>query len=49
RLLAPPAALAGMPYAGRRAGVMLGAGGEHIELIEIPPATLPALASDDKP
>ena len=52
RLLAPPTALAGMPYSGRRAGVMLGPGGEHIELIELigaPPATLPALASDDKP
>jgi len=49
QLLAPPTALAGMPYAGRRAGVMLGPGGEHIELIETPPATLPAFASDDKP
>jgi catechol 2,3-dioxygenase-like lactoylglutathione lyase family enzyme len=49
QLLAPPTALAGTPYAGRRAGVMLGPGGEHIELIETPPATLPAFASDDKP
>ena len=49
QLLAPPSALAGMPYSGRRAGVMLGPGGEHIELIETPPATLPALASDGKP
>jgi len=49
RLLAAPTALAGVPYSGRRAGVMLGPGGEHIELIETPPATLPALASDDKP
>ena len=48
-LLAPPTALAGMPYSGRRAGVMLGPGGEHIELIETSPATRPALASDDKP
>lgn len=49
QLLAPPTALAGMPYSGRRAGVMRGPGGEHIELIETSPATLPALASDDKP
>jgi len=49
RLLAPPIALAAMPYAGRRAGAMLGPGGEHIELIETPPATLPAFANDDKP
>jgi catechol 2,3-dioxygenase-like lactoylglutathione lyase family enzyme len=49
RLLASPTPLAGMPYSGRRAGVMLGPGGEYIELIEGQPATLPAPASDDKP
>jgi hypothetical protein len=49
RLLRPPTALAGMPYAGRRAGVMLGPAGEHIELIETPPANRPTSASDDKP
>lgn len=32
--LAPPAALAGLPYNGRRAGVCVGAAGEWIELIE---------------
>lgn len=30
----PPAALAGLPYDGRRAGVLRGPSGEHIELIE---------------
>jgi hypothetical protein len=49
QLVAPPAAFAGRPYSGRRTGVMLGPGGEHIELIETPPAGLPATASDDKP
>lgn len=49
QLVAPPAAFAGLPYSGRRTGVMLGAGGEHIELIETAPARLPAIASDDKP
>lgn len=34
RLVAPAAAIAGPPYDGRRAGVLRGPGGEHIELIE---------------
>jgi len=34
RLVAPPRALPGPPYDGRRAGVMLGPDGEPIELIE---------------
>jgi catechol 2,3-dioxygenase-like lactoylglutathione lyase family enzyme len=34
-LVAPPAALHGLPYAGRRAGVMRGPSGEHIELVEV--------------
>jgi hypothetical protein len=34
QLVAPPASPDGLPYAGRRAGVMLGPSGEHIELIE---------------
>jgi len=38
RLVAPPRALEGVPYTGRRAGVLVGPSGEHIELIESPPA-----------
>jgi len=34
QLLVPPAPLAGPPYDGRRAGVLRGPSGEHIELIE---------------
>jgi len=34
QLTAPPAPLAGVPYDGRRAGVLRGPSGEHIELIE---------------
>lgn len=48
-LVAPPAEFAGLPYSGRRTGVMLGAAGEHIALIETAPTRLPATASDDKP
>ena len=33
-LLAPPAVLDGAAYSGRRAGVLIGPSGEHIELIE---------------
>jgi hypothetical protein len=36
--VAPPRALDGVPYAGRRVGVLLGPSGEHIELIEERPA-----------
>jgi catechol 2,3-dioxygenase-like lactoylglutathione lyase family enzyme len=43
RLVAPPAPLPGLPYAGRRAGVLRGPDGEHIELIETgPPPAEPA-------
>jgi catechol 2,3-dioxygenase-like lactoylglutathione lyase family enzyme len=42
RLVAPSGALPGMPYEGRRAGVLRGPSGEHIELIEfIPPVARP--------
>ena len=34
QFVAPPAALAGPPYDGRRAAVMVGPSGEHIELVE---------------
>jgi catechol 2,3-dioxygenase-like lactoylglutathione lyase family enzyme len=34
QLAAPPATLQGVPYDGRRVGVMRGPSGEHIELIE---------------
>lgn len=39
RLVAPPRRVAGLPYAGRRTGAMLGPSGEHIELIETRTAT----------
>lgn len=43
RLVAAPRPMPGAPYDGRRAGVMLGPSGEHIELIELaPPAMEPA-------
>lgn len=43
QLVASPATLNGAPYDGRRAGVLLGPSGEHIELIEaIEPAATPA-------
>ena len=38
RFVAPPRAPDGVPYAGRRVGVLLGPSGEHIELIEAGPA-----------
>ncbi len=42
RLVAPPGPLQGAPYEGRRAGVLRGPNGEHIELIEFsPPVTGP--------
>jgi hypothetical protein len=42
RFVAPPRVLYGPPYDGRRAGVMRGPDGEHIELIEFgPPAPRP--------
>jgi hypothetical protein len=40
RLVAPPRALNGIGYGGRRAGVLLGPSGERIELIESAPPTL---------
>jgi catechol 2,3-dioxygenase-like lactoylglutathione lyase family enzyme len=43
RLVAPPRALPGAPYRGRRAGTLRGPDGEHIELIEFgSPAARPA-------
>jgi catechol 2,3-dioxygenase-like lactoylglutathione lyase family enzyme len=48
RLVAPPAALRGLPYSGRRAGVLRGPSGEHIELIELTAPTS-ASASGDRP
>jgi len=46
-LESPPLALDGVPYHGRRAGVMRGPSGEHIELVEASEAT-PAPASGDR-
>jgi len=43
QLQAAPAPLAGLPYDGRRAAVLRGPSGEHIELIEtMEPASAPA-------
>jgi hypothetical protein len=47
RLIGPPAPLDFNPAV--VAMQALAPAGEHIELIEAPPATLPAFASDDKP
>lgn len=40
-LVAEPRVLQGVPYAGRRAGVMRGPSGEYLELIEGPPPPAP--------
>jgi catechol 2,3-dioxygenase-like lactoylglutathione lyase family enzyme len=42
QLVAEPRPLEAAPYAGRRAGVMRGPSGEHIELIEASPSAAPA-------
>jgi catechol 2,3-dioxygenase-like lactoylglutathione lyase family enzyme len=46
QFVAPPVTLDGVPYGGRRAGVLRGPSGEHIELIEATSAAA-ASASDD--
>jgi catechol 2,3-dioxygenase-like lactoylglutathione lyase family enzyme len=48
RLVAPPTTLRGLPCPGRRAGVLRGPSGEHIELIELT-STPSAPASGDRP
>jgi len=46
RLVAPPGALQGLPYEGRRAGVLRGPSGEHIELIEFSPPVAGTVRGD---
>jgi hypothetical protein len=40
-LVAAPRVLEGVPYGGRRAGVMRGPSGEFLELVEGPPPPAP--------
>jgi catechol 2,3-dioxygenase-like lactoylglutathione lyase family enzyme len=49
QLVAPPAAPAGQPYAGRRTAVMIGSAGEHLELIEATPIPVGAPARGGTP